>query len=123
MEYCKRWYLGDVVQTIEMDGADAMNEQCIQACVVELLVDFIDNPIPEGLVEGTDPFNIWIDLALRKVIDIKEDFGFTRAHEDQIKNLAWNYWAVGIRATQFDPSLKNRLIKCSRHWPKNRKIM
>lgn len=117
--YIKRWYLGEVVQTVEMDGADKTSEQCIQAAVVELLRDFIDNPIPENLLEGSKEFNHWIDIAFRKVTH-GLSFGFQVQQEDVVKNLAFNYWAEGIRKVQSDPALKDRLMKCSRQWPTNK---
>lgn len=109
-EYIAKWYRGEMLQTIMMDGGDSMNEYCIQCMVVELLRDFIDNPIPEGLMEGTAEFNSWIDVAFRKVMR-GMNFGFNIQQEDAVKNLAFNYYAVGIRKTQSEPSLKPRLMK------------
>lgn len=118
-EYVKRWYLGEIVQAVEMHGESPLIEQCIQSAVAELLKDFINNPIPEGLMEGTASFNTWIDVAFRKSIH-GMDFGFDTEQEDAVKNLAWNYWIEGIRKIQSAPQLKDRLFQCSRHWPTNK---
>lgn len=120
-EYIKRWYLGQQVQTVQMHGSDNTTEQCIQSMVVELLRDFIDNPFPENLKEGTMEFNTYIDQAFRKAMAGME-FGFSMTEEDAVKNLAWNYFAEGIKKTQSNPQLKDRLITCSKHWPENRKV-
>lgn len=111
--YIKQWYLGEPVVTVRMDGGSVLDNLCIQAMVVELLRDLIDNPIPDNFVEGSLPFNTWIDHALQRCMaDL--NFGFSVDQCSAVKNLAWNYWLNGIHATQRNPELVDRLFKCSR---------
>lgn len=111
--YIKRWYLGESVVSVRMDGGSVMDNLIIQGLVVELLRDLIDNPIPEGFIEGSQPFNAWIDASLQKVM-IGLDFGLSVEQYSAIKNLAWNYWVEGISKVHNDPALKSRLYKCNR---------
>jgi len=115
-EYIARWDLGEPVQSVQMHGSDMLTEQCIQALVVELLRDFVENPFPEGLMEGTATFNMYIDQALRKALT-GTSFSLTQEEEDAVKNLAWNYYIEGISKVHSKRELKGRLIKISRHWP------
>lgn len=112
-EYIKRWYLGETVVTIRMDGGSVLDNLCIQALVVELLRELIDNPIPSQMKEGSVEFNTYIDHALQKCL-MGMNFGFSVDQCSAIKNLAWNYWLFGIQATQNNPAMKERLFKCSR---------
>lgn len=114
LEYVKRYYLGEPIVTIMMDGGDMMDEYCIQSMVCALLKDFIDNPIPEGMKESSAEFNMWIAVALRRVMT-GMDFGFSIEQEDAIKNLAWNYFVEGISKVQSDPKIKSRLFTFSRN--------
>lgn len=111
--YIKRWYMGESVVTVRMDGGSVLDNLCIQAMVIELLRDLIDNPIPDSFVESSMPFNTWIDAALQKVMT-GMNFGFSADQCSAIKNLAWNYWVEGIQKTQADPKLKDRLYRCNR---------
>lgn len=111
--YIKKWYMGEPVITVRMDGGSVFENLCIQAVVVELLRSLIDNPIPDSFLEGSLEFNTWIDRALQKVL-YGLNFGFSVDQCAAIKNLAWNYWVEGIRKTQADPKLSSRIFKCSR---------
>jgi hypothetical protein len=111
--YIKKWYLGEPVVSVRMDGGSVLDNLCIQAMVVELLRDLIDNPVPESFVESSTMFNTWMDDALKRVMG-DMNFGFSVDQCSAVKNLAWNYWVEGIRKTQSDPALADRLFKCSR---------
>lgn len=112
-DYIRDWYLNGYVVTIMMDANDEMDDYCIQAMVVELLKEFVDHGIPGQLVEGTQMFNVWVDTAFRKVMtDL--DFGFSAEQEDQVKNLAFNYYAEGVEKVRNNPSIQLRRYKCRR---------
>ena len=115
--YIKSWYIDSYVLTVRMDGGpNEMDEVCIQTMVVELLRDFIDNPWPEGIMEGSETLNRWIDTAFRKVM-VGLNFGFTPAQEDAVKNLAFNYYVRGICNVRNDPALHDRVFKCYKMQP------
>lgn len=117
MAYVARWYAGDVVLTIEMDGSgNALEEQCIQSVVIMMLRDFITHPIPDGFKEGSQEMGAWMVASLQRATD-GATFEFTVKQVDAIINLAFNYWRYGIDHTQSDPAVRYRLIKMSKHWP------
>jgi hypothetical protein len=112
-QYIKKWYLGENVVTIRMDGGPVLANLIIQALTVELLRDFIDNPIPTSFIESGPEFNTWVDAALVKILD-NQNYGLTVEQYNAVKNLAWNYWVDGISKTLTDPAVKDRLFKCCR---------
>lgn len=111
--YIKKWYMGEPVITVRLSAGTVLNNLCMQAMVVELLRDLIDNPIPDRFIEGSMEFNVWIDAGLKRVME-GLNFGFNVDECGAIKNLAWNFWAEGIRKTLADPKLQDRIFKCSR---------
>ena len=110
--YIKRWYTGEPVLTVRMDS-DSTGEAIIQALVVELLRDFIDHPIPDGIKEGSEAFHTWVNSGYQKALR-GIDFGLTIEQTEAIKNLAWVYWAEGIAKVTADPQLQGRLYKAHR---------
>lgn len=110
--YIKRWYLGEPVLAIRQ-AMDDNDEQVIQYLVVELLRDLIDNPVPNGMLEGSVAFNAWVDAAYRKITD-GVTTGFRVPEESAVKNLAWTYLTLGITRTQKKPEMADRLYKCMR---------
>lgn len=111
--YVAHWYSGAPLQTIEMYDRNSFDEQCMQTVMFELLRDFVQNPWPEGMKEGSPQLNEWIDFAMRKVMN-GIDFGFTADHEDAIKNLAFNYFVEGVEKLQAMPAANGRLFVCQR---------
>ena len=108
------WYAGGPIVSVKMGGGDEASEVCITMLVVEMLRLFIDNPIPDSLREGSSEMDFWFDMQYARATR-GLNFGLTKEQIGAVKNLAFNYWVVGIAQVQADPQLKARLFQCNRH--------
>lgn len=119
-DYIGRWYMGEPVLTVRMHS-DPTTDLCIQSATVELLRDFIDNPIPQRWKDGSQELAEWVNFSYHKVT-LGMNFGFGDEEVIAVKNLAFNYFVDGIRKVQSDPKMITRLYKCHKYRPPEKPI-
>ena len=118
-DWLKRWDDDRSVWSIEMGGLGPAYEQCIQITVAEALRWYIKNvQNPNDLTDTEKMVSIreQRDKSLFANPVIKQ-LGLSGAQHGAAMNLAGTLYVSGPRKVFTDPTVKNRLIQVSKHFP------